>query len=113
MQDIYRRTLEASWTAYGGELNADECVEDIFAGGDGFRRDSTIGGTGSDSDETTTGNHKRHASFDRRHHFRTRSNVKGSFSKDSDIDSQPKDVYTEIDEINVREDLRSWTIHGH
>jgi hypothetical protein len=37
MQDIYRRTLVASWSCQAGELPADECIESIFAGGNGWR----------------------------------------------------------------------------
>ncbi|KAK3330465.1 N-terminal C2 in EEIG1 and EHBP1 proteins-domain-containing protein [Apodospora peruviana] len=37
LQDAYRRVLAASWTCQPGELPADQCIEDIFAGGDGFR----------------------------------------------------------------------------
>jgi hypothetical protein len=33
---MYRRTLTASWAAQPGELTADQCIEDIFAGGDGW-----------------------------------------------------------------------------
>ncbi len=36
-QDVYRRALAASWACQDGELPADECIEDIFGGGDGFR----------------------------------------------------------------------------
>jgi hypothetical protein len=36
LQDMYRRTLAAYWSAQPGELKADECIEDIFAGGDGW-----------------------------------------------------------------------------
>ena len=36
MQDMYRRTLAASWVAQPGELRADDCIEDIFCGGDGW-----------------------------------------------------------------------------
>ncbi|PSK34071.1 hypothetical protein B9Z65_8397 [Elsinoe australis] len=36
LQDMYRRTLAASWAAQPGEPRADECIEDIFAGGDGW-----------------------------------------------------------------------------
>ncbi|KAI0808842.1 N-terminal C2 in EEIG1 and EHBP1 proteins-domain-containing protein [Xylaria sp. FL0064] len=36
-QDMYRRALAASWDCHPGELHADECVEDIFAGGSGWR----------------------------------------------------------------------------
>ncbi|KAF8458355.1 N-terminal C2 in EEIG1 and EHBP1 proteins-domain-containing protein [Terfezia claveryi] len=35
-QDMYRGTLAASWHLQAGELNAEECIEDIFAGGDGW-----------------------------------------------------------------------------
>ncbi|KAK1833099.1 N-terminal C2 in EEIG1 and EHBP1 proteins-domain-containing protein [Podospora conica] len=36
LQDMYRRALAASWASPPGELPADQCIEDIFAGGDGF-----------------------------------------------------------------------------
>ena len=36
MQDMYRRTLAASWASQPGELKADDAIEDIFAGGDGW-----------------------------------------------------------------------------
>lgn len=36
LQDMYRRTLAASWAAGSGEPRADECIEDIFSGGDGW-----------------------------------------------------------------------------
>lgn len=37
LQDMYRRTLSASFAAQAGELPADECIESLFAGGDGWR----------------------------------------------------------------------------
>ncbi|CAK7223111.1 hypothetical protein SBRCBS47491_005090 [Sporothrix bragantina] len=37
IQDVYRRALAASWACQAGEMPADECIEDIFSGGDGFR----------------------------------------------------------------------------
>ncbi|KAK6956411.1 hypothetical protein Daesc_001688 [Daldinia eschscholtzii] len=36
LQDMYRRALAASWACQPGELPADECIEDIFSGGDGW-----------------------------------------------------------------------------
>lgn len=36
IQDMYRRTLTASWSSHLDELPADQCIEDIFAGGDGW-----------------------------------------------------------------------------
>lgn len=52
-QDMYRRTLAASWQLIPGELMADECIEDIFAGGDGWTGNGGGGKPkfeGSDSD---------------------------------------------------------------
>lgn len=37
VQDVYRRALAASWAGQPGELPADECIEDIFGGGDGWK----------------------------------------------------------------------------
>jgi hypothetical protein len=59
LQDMYRRTLTASWAAQAGELPADKCIEDIFNGGDGWGSgegatpspSSRIGG-GSTDDES-------------------------------------------------------------
>lgn len=36
LQDMYRQTLTASWAAQICELPADKCIEDLFAGGDGW-----------------------------------------------------------------------------
>ncbi|KAK4156976.1 N-terminal C2 in EEIG1 and EHBP1 proteins-domain-containing protein [Chaetomidium leptoderma] len=36
LQDMYRRALAASWASPPGELPADQCIEDIFGGGEGF-----------------------------------------------------------------------------
>ncbi|CAD6590747.1 MAG: hypothetical protein ASARMPREDX12_004716 [Alectoria sarmentosa] len=74
LQDMYRRTLAASWLAQAGELPADECIEDIFAGGDGWAADHDPGvatsprmGASTEEDESdgdsrTLRGHKRHTS---------------------------------------------------
>jgi hypothetical protein len=36
LRELYRKTLAAEWTCQPGELSADKCIEDIFAGGDGW-----------------------------------------------------------------------------
>lgn len=46
LQDMYRRALAASWACQPGELPADECIEDIFSGGDGFGPDGPGGTAG-------------------------------------------------------------------
>lgn len=74
LQDMYRRTLAASWLAQAGELPADKCIENIFAGGDGWAADHEpgvntsprLGGSteedDSDGDNRTLRGHKRHTS---------------------------------------------------
>lgn len=76
LQDMYRRTLAASWAAQAGELPADQCIEDIFAGGDGWAKPdgvstapahcSRVGGSTEDDesggDNRTMRGHKRNAS---------------------------------------------------
>lgn len=47
VQDLYRRALAASWACQPGELPADECIEDIFSGGDGFGVPDEDEGSGS------------------------------------------------------------------
>lgn len=41
VQDLYRRTLAATWACQNGELAPDKLIEDLFAGGDGGLKQST------------------------------------------------------------------------
>lgn len=70
LQDMYRRALAASWACQPGELPADECIEDIFAGGDGFGPDGLLDGTGApqDGDVTPRGHHHHHHHHSRHGH---------------------------------------------
>ncbi|EED20059.1 conserved hypothetical protein [Talaromyces stipitatus ATCC 10500] len=43
LQDMYRRTLAASWTTQDDELLPDQLIEDIFAGGRGVRSSARSG----------------------------------------------------------------------
>jgi hypothetical protein len=52
LKELYRRTLAAGWTRQPGELSADKCIEDIFAGGDGWG-----GATGVQGASTSSGKH--------------------------------------------------------
>lgn len=36
LRELYRKTVAADWTCQSGEISADRCIEDIFAGGDGW-----------------------------------------------------------------------------
>lgn len=50
MQDLYRCILAASWSCQPAELPADECIEDIFAGGNGWRTAGAASAPGSGDD---------------------------------------------------------------
>lgn len=126
MQDMYRRTLAAFWTSQPGELRADECIEDIFSGGDGWGKngrpvtparslpesgDSTPnagdGGGGISRDNSSAGkpdgeggSRHKHKFSSSSHHLRHR--------RDKSLRKMPG----ELDEMDVREDLVSWRI-GH
>ncbi|KAL8933902.1 MAG: hypothetical protein Q9211_005518 [Gyalolechia sp. 1 TL-2023] len=96
LQDMYRKTLAASWAAQDGELPADECIEDIFAGGDGWGKTrkegkkpgkpSSTDGEASDVDRrtlkaqhrTTSGSYSKHTSKKSKGHLRTTSQTKSS-----------------------------------
>ncbi|RDA87379.1 hypothetical protein CP532_6985 [Ophiocordyceps camponoti-leonardi (nom. inval.)] len=58
LQDLYRRTLAAAWVRQPSELPADECIEDIFSGGNGWKpMKSTVNVTpDTDDDETNNTN---------------------------------------------------------
>ncbi|KAH7304949.1 N-terminal C2 in EEIG1 and EHBP1 proteins-domain-containing protein [Stachybotrys elegans] len=62
LQDLYRRTLAASWQRQLSELPADEVIEDIFAGGDGWG--SSRHPAANDADEhLTADDHETHATL--------------------------------------------------
>jgi hypothetical protein len=77
VQDLYRRTLSASWQRQPSELPADECIEDIFSGGNGWRTGTND--LSSDLDdaspayETLRPNDFRRISHHRRHSSQTDS----------------------------------------
>ena len=99
-QDMYRQNLAASWAAQAGELPPDQCIEDIFAGGDGWAdkgaggaKGSGFGGggggrgpsgsMGTDDGERTIRGHERNTSgatlkpsSQGRHHWRRHSREK-------------------------------------
>lgn len=72
VQDLYRRTLAATWACQSGELAPDKLIEDLFAGGDGGQipfaappprlsqaahlvsRDESLGSSSSDADSRRT-----------------------------------------------------------
>jgi hypothetical protein len=132
LQDMYRRTLAAYWAAQPGELKADECIEDIFAGGDGWgdrakphhSRGKTRFAAGGDS----SGSMSESGDLHRQSHETLRpgdailgspGGVRGRGSLEQQahhmmVEAERKRHRPshEVDEFEVREDLRSWMLPG-
>lgn len=56
VQDLYRRTLAAHWFSQPCEAPADECVEDIFSGGNGWGSPQNGSNTDTEDDELNGNN---------------------------------------------------------
>lgn len=127
MQDMYRRTLAAYWASQPGELKADECVEDIFSGGDGWGKHGRPGrvddhagvqpGSGSSTPAKSDGEGHRIGN--------SKTNEMGMDLQGRGIMSVaghqknvkfggkrtlPRKGAGEIDEFDVRDDLKMWRI---
>lgn len=119
MQDMYRRTLAAYWSAQPGELKADEAIEDIFAGGDGWGRSGRPPAIGASIDMGRSGTSTPNPDADRartpegasRSGFRIKHSHGSSgtynFGKKN---KAPKKAPGEVDEFEVREDLKNWRV---
>ncbi|KAF2744860.1 hypothetical protein M011DRAFT_407845 [Sporormia fimetaria CBS 119925] len=133
LQDMYRRTLAAYWSAQPGELKADECIEDIFAGGDGWGdrekpyepqqrgiRFHMGDGSGSEHED----GHKRGGSVLRKSHETLRpgdARAKSPAGLRRRLQQQQQQMEAEaerkrrlsrheVDELHLREDLCSWKL---
>ncbi|KAK4541693.1 hypothetical protein LTR36_007402 [Oleoguttula mirabilis] len=137
MQDMYRRTLAAFWASQPGELKADECIEDIFSGGDGWGKHGQPGqegledgagaqggGGGGGSGSSTPaksdgeGRHRRADSGASKMGMGAQGRgimgVAGHHPKNGQFAGSkgmmPRKGAGEIDEFDVRDDLKSWRI---
>lgn len=137
LQDLYRRNLAASWAAQAGELPADKCIEDIFAGGDGWgeqgyqvtldqRQRRCSSGEDSDADRRTLRDHQRHTSGTTIKKTPTspkkssglgavsgRASIEQQVQSSSNTQRTPRRKSGDIDELSAREDLRSWEIQSY
>lgn len=129
MQDMYRRTLTAFWASQPGELKADECIEDIFAGGDGWGKNGRP--EIIDPRQTNNGNYGGHDNSSRPGSGTATPNLE----PDPPVAARPRSSHSaraplgmnsgrhkhsksngrvkgkgEIDEFDVCEDLKSWRI---
>lgn len=141
---MYRRTEIAFWAAQPGELRADECIEDIFSGGDGWgnlegkslgdrlgvEADSTsMSDSGSRSplrgwhrSNPSQGSNK---SQDTLKKVRMQGHERGlSLRGRASLEQQANQMKAEaqmarprpaneVEELDIREDLRSWSLPVH
>ncbi|KAL1971134.1 hypothetical protein VTN77DRAFT_85 [Rasamsonia byssochlamydoides] len=139
LQDMYRRTLAASWTCRDGELPPDQLIEDLFAGGAGWADntsnprldpsgrdgyDESVSVNDADSRTTLQGNRlfpnpdKRPKSLSSSHSRRDSKGGEDSLGRRGslDYDSNKERPWRarrsnrEVSEFDVREDLRTWEI---
>ncbi|KAF1843055.1 uncharacterized protein K460DRAFT_387253 [Cucurbitaria berberidis CBS 394.84] len=137
LQDMYRRTLAAYWSAQPGELKADECIEDIFAGGNGWgdrekphspqQRNPGLRFVAGDSSGSVSESEPRHArgssGVHRKSHETLRPgdmslgspNMRGRVSLEQQASQMKAEAarqrhrpHHEVDEFDMREDLCSW-----
>ena len=155
LQDMYRRTLAAYWAAQPGELKADECIEDIFAGGDGWggkdhasphtpRQDNLAVGDYSDGEDHSEAEsrtfrnsskadvnskkgkglaesfkalrsqHKKQSSVGRANGVSGRNSIEQQTNHlKAEADNKRRKPPQEVDELALREDLRSWRISSY
>ena len=137
-QDMYRRNLAAFWTAQPGELKADECIEDIFAGGDGWAKNNdpnhpTAGRTPTNDNSSRRRSHTPSGTSTfgsrpnqllapstpslRPNNPPSSSDVSGRASLEQHANNMKAEAEAsqtnrsyEVDEFNIREDLRSWRL---
>lgn len=137
LQDMYRRSLAASFAAQAGELPADECIESIFAGGDGWRDKHEANKVPAEHEKPRRGQSGRDYGSRRPYHrqksslsdidaarhpagkaeaFISRSGSSTNLAVgDHAVDGQYGKASTEyrrgeVDELEIRENLRSWTL---
>lgn len=139
---MYRRALAASWAAQPGELPADQCIEDIFSGGDGWKDGHTKASVPRIKHDENGSEEEQHLHKHRRNHSNTsmksQTTIKGNttighkHSRSRDIghtpgSQSPSDQTSsensergrtgfrkahEVDEFEMRDDLIAWRLPG-
>ena len=111
MQDMYRRTLAAYWASQPGELRADECIEDIFGGGDGWGKGGrpVAGGQSQPGSGSSTPNEP-DISRDSSAASKLSSDTRRNFIRHHDRKGRPRRNAGELEELDVRDDLVSWQV---
>lgn len=121
VQDVYRRALAASWASQPGELPADQCIENIFEGGEGFAPPPTSHTRGHSRHHTMIANHARASGAGvrekshspRRHFLRHDSHVRGGgsgYGSDEDENADTMGTLRPRDVTRLRRHLRDQSV---
>ncbi|KAK4145744.1 N-terminal C2 in EEIG1 and EHBP1 proteins-domain-containing protein [Dichotomopilus funicola] len=121
VQDVYRRALAASWASQPGELPADQCIENIFGGGEGFAPPPTSHTRGHSRHHTMIANHARaggagvreKSNSPRRHFLRHDSHMGGGGSGYASEDDENADTMGTLrprDVTRLRRHLRDQSV---
>ena len=115
---MYRRALAASWAAQPGELQADECIEDIFAGGDGMgnteraaetsKRKSSISKSRA-YDQQNSIKHRNESSMSYYQEISKSTSIgnhAASSNPQNSVEGNGKQLV--VDELDCRDNLSSW-----
>lgn len=130
---MYRRNLAAHWSSLPGELRADEVIEDLFSGGDGWARveesseNAESGPRSNQSRQTSSTPETRGGrKYMRRDNAgKTAPSTRGkdatavrsslelqALDMRPDRPSQTDGKTCEVDEFELRDDLKSWSLPG-
>ncbi|KAH6630363.1 N-terminal C2 in EEIG1 and EHBP1 proteins-domain-containing protein [Chaetomium sp. MPI-SDFR-AT-0129] len=121
VQDVYRRALAASWASQPGELPADQCIENIFGGGEGFAPPPSSHTRGHSRHHTMIANHSRaggagvreKSNSPRRHFFRHDNHVGGGgsgYASDEDENADTMGTLRPRDVTRLRRHLRDQSV---
>lgn len=113
-QDLYRNNLAAHFNAQPGELRADECIENIFSGGDGWGPGGKEAEKPAKRDWSRARNkdRARKVSLDALSPRKSEEKVESEGERSSKQHSAAQRPTHEVDEFEVREHLRSWILPG-
>ncbi|KAF1985290.1 hypothetical protein K402DRAFT_394987 [Aulographum hederae CBS 113979] len=117
LQDLYRRTLTAAWSSQQpGELRADECVENIFAGGDGWG-DKDLPYTITSPRSPSQRLHRHHHRHSRHHHPNHQGDGVGGSSAgesdDNDDDGSESDLGRGLNNAPIASKAGRHWLHLH
>jgi len=113
LQDMYRRTLAASWAANSSELPAEKCIENSASDEFLHRHHRNLSGASSHSQSTITVTRNRNKMAHK--HSASRDSLGPDSATGRDTSSEGSErgrqgfrKAQEVDEFDIRDDLIAW-----